>query len=136
MVRRRSGDEAAQCRGIAGRKELVGRRETVQFAAGRGTSALNCLQEDFMKHQATLQAALASLLALGVGSASAQMGVPQQEHEKCYGVAKAGQNDCGTDKHSCVGLAKVDNDPAEWKYVAKGTCEKLGGKYTAPKKAS
>ena len=29
--------------------------------------------------------------------------------------------------------AKTDNDPAEWKYVAKGTCEKMGGKTMAPK---
>ena len=87
-----------------------------------------------MDHQATIKAALASLLALGVGSASAQMGYPQQEHEKCYGIVKAGQNDCGTDKHSCVGLSKVDNDPVEWKYVAKGTCERLGGSTGAPKK--
>ena len=88
-----------------------------------------------MNHQVTLQAAVASLLALGiVGSAFAQMGYPQREHEKCFGIAKVGQNDCGTDKHSCAGQAKVDNDPVEWKYVAKGTCEKLGGKMEAPKK--
>jgi uncharacterized membrane protein len=88
-----------------------------------------------MNHQATIQAALGSLLALGVAaSAVAQMGYPQKEHEKCYGVAKAGQNDCGTDKHSCAGLNKVDNEPTEWKYVAKGTCEKMGGKPTPPKK--
>ena len=49
------------------------------------------------------------------------------------GVAKAGQNDCGTAKHSCAGLSKSDNDPAEWKYVAKGSCEKMGGKMTPPK---
>jgi uncharacterized membrane protein len=48
--------------------------------------------------------------------------------EKCYGIAKAGQNDCGTAKHSCAGKAAKDNDPAEWKYVATGTCEKAGGK--------
>ena len=53
--------------------------------------------------------------------------------EKCYGVAKAGKNDCGTAKHACAGMAKTDNDPAEWKYVAKGTCDKMGGKMMAPK---
>jgi uncharacterized membrane protein len=89
-----------------------------------------------MNHQITIQAALASLLALGVaGSTSAQMGYPQNEQEKCFGIAKAGENHCGTDKHSCVGLGKIDKDPTEWKYVAKGTCENLGGKTTAPKKS-
>jgi len=43
-------------------------------------------------------------------------------------VAKAGHNDCGTAKHSCGAMATSDNDPAEWKYVPKGTCEKMGGK--------
>lgn len=86
-----------------------------------------------MNHQATIQAALASLLALGVaGSSFAQMGYPQKEQEKCFGIAKAGQNACATDKHSCAGMAKVDNDPAEWKYVTKGTCENLGGKTGQP----
>lgn len=47
--------------------------------------------------------------------------------EKCFGVAKAGQNDCATGAHSCAGQAKADKDPGEWKYVAKGTCEKMGG---------
>jgi uncharacterized membrane protein len=89
-----------------------------------------------MNQQATIQAALAGILALGLAAAtvSAAPVTPKPEQEKCYGVAKAGQNDCGTAKHACAGLgAKVDNDPNEWKYVAKGTCEKMGGKTTAPK---
>ncbi|HEX9301202.1 MAG TPA: DUF2282 domain-containing protein, partial [Casimicrobiaceae bacterium] len=53
--------------------------------------------------------------------------------EKCYGIAKGGQNDCGTAKHACAGQgAKADKDANEWKYVAKGSCEKVGGT-TAPK---
>lgn len=89
-----------------------------------------------MNHTATIQAALASLLALGLAeSAMAQTGYPQMEQEKCYGVARAGQNACVNAKHSCAGLGKVDKDPAEWMYVAKGTCENLGGKTTEPKKS-
>jgi uncharacterized membrane protein len=88
-----------------------------------------------MNHQATIQAALAGLLALGVAAATAQPVPMPKESEKCYGIAMAGKNDCGTAKHACAGLgAKTDKDPAEWKYVAKGTCEKVGGK-TAPPKA-
>jgi len=88
-----------------------------------------------MNHQATIQAALAGLLALGVAaSAAAGPVTPQAGQEKCYGIAKAGQNDCGTAKHACAGEgAKVDKDPNEWKYVAKGSCESLGGKSQAPK---
>jgi uncharacterized membrane protein len=88
-----------------------------------------------MKHQATIQAAIAGLLALGVaGTTFSAPATPKGDQEKCYGIAKAGQNDCGTAKHACAGLgAKTDKDPAEWKYVDKGTCEKVGGKTTAPK---
>jgi uncharacterized membrane protein len=52
--------------------------------------------------------------------------------ERCYGVAKAGENQCGTAKHACGAMSTVDNDPAEWKYVPQGTCSKLGGKTAAP----
>ena len=69
---------------------------------------------------------------LGVAAPRSPARHTESGHEKCYGVAKAGQNDCGTAKHACAGArAKKDNDPTEWKYVAKGTCEKMGGKTRA-----
>ncbi len=52
--------------------------------------------------------------------------------DKCFGVAKKGGNDCATAKHSCAGQAAADNQADEWKFVAKGTCEKMGGKTTPP----
>lgn len=78
-----------------------------------------------------VQAAVAGLVALGL--AQAAQGQDSKEKEKCYGIAKAGQNDCGTAKHTCAGMAKKDNAPDEWKYVPKGTCEKLGGKKQPPR---
>jgi uncharacterized membrane protein len=57
------------------------------------------------------------------------------DKDMCYGVAKAGKNDCAANGHSCAGHAKADNDPAEWKYVPKGECEKMGGT-TEPGKKS
>ena len=56
--------------------------------------------------------------------------------EKCFGVAKAGQNDCasGNGAHSCAGQTKTDNNPLDWKYVAKGSCKDMGGTMMAPKK--
>lgn len=50
------------------------------------------------------------------------------ETEKCFGVAKAGQNDCSTAIHSCNSQAKVDNAPEDFKFVPNGTCLKIGGK--------
>ena len=80
-----------------------------------------------------INTALASAIALGLAQgAAAQEAKGDKEREKCYGVAKAGQNDCGTAQHTCAGKAKKDNVPTEWKYVPKGTCEKLGGKTQPP----
>ena len=88
-----------------------------------------------MNHQTTIHAAIAGILALGVAATALAGPVTQpKDTEKCYGIAKGGQNDCGTAKHACAGLgAKSDKDPAEWKYVAKGTCAGMGGKTEAPK---
>jgi uncharacterized membrane protein len=91
-----------------------------------------------MNHQSTIQAAIAGAIALGFAAstlaAAPGPAQPQAGQEKCYGVAKAGQNDCGTAKHACAAQgAKVDKDPGEWKYVAKGTCETMGGKSAPPK---
>lgn len=82
------------------------------------------------KRHAMIAAALASVCAAAtaVANEKQEMGAAKGEQEKCYGVAKAGQNDCGTATHGCAGQAKADNDEKEWKFVAKGTCEKLGGK--------
>jgi uncharacterized membrane protein len=87
--------------------------------------------------RALIRSALAGVIALGLGQAQAQTsgtqdGQPAGGREKCYGIAKAGQNDCGTATHACAGQAKKDNAPDEWKYVAKGTCTKLGGKLKPP----
>lgn len=79
-----------------------------------------------------IRSALAGVLAAGLGQAPDANAQTETAKEKCYGVAKAGQNDCGTATHSCAGLAKKDNAPDEWKYVAKGTCTKLGGKLKPP----
>ncbi len=71
--------------------------------------------------------ALATVFALGLGSASVH--AEEKGKEKCYGIVKAGQNDCANlnGSHSCAGQAKTDMDANEWKYVAKGTCKDLKG---------
>lgn len=52
--------------------------------------------------------------------------------EKCYGVVKAGQNDCAAMGHSCAGKAAKDGG-GEWVFTPKGLCAKLvNGTTTAP----
>jgi uncharacterized membrane protein len=80
-----------------------------------------------MNHRLVVSSALASVLAMGlVTQVAAQDKAPK---EKCYGIAKAGQNDCAnlSNTHSCAGQSKADNDAAEWKYVAKGSCKEMKG---------
>ncbi len=78
-----------------------------------------------MNKNAVVSTAIAAAIALGALSTTAQAG----GKEKCYGVAKAGQNDCANlaGTHSCASQSTVDNDPGEWKLVDAGTCAALGG---------
>lgn len=83
-----------------------------------------------MNQRQLLSSALASVLALGlIPSASAHEEAGKKGMEKCYGVVKAGENNCSnlSGSHACAGEAKVDKSPEDWKLVAKGTCAKLGG---------
>lgn len=47
--------------------------------------------------------------------------------EKCYGIAKAGQNDCGAATHGCAGEAKLDKNKTDWIAVPTGVCNKIAG---------
>ena len=80
-----------------------------------------------MNHKLVLSSALASVLALGLVQ---QAAAADAAKEKCFGVAKAGQNDCAnlSGTHSCAGQSKMDMSADEWKYVAAGTCKTMGGK--------
>lgn len=78
------------------------------------------------KSKKIVNMALAAVVSAGLALAAGQA-LAKQDMEKCYGIAKAGKNDCGTKVHGCAGQSKVDNDPTEWVFVAKGTCAKLGG---------
>ncbi len=72
---------------------------------------------------AIVAAALTGLFAFNVATAADAM----DSTEKCYGVAKAGKNDCAGAAHSCAGQSRKDGDKKEWLKVPKGTCEKLVG---------
>lgn len=47
--------------------------------------------------------------------------------ERCFGIAKAGMNDCGNAKHHCSGGAKIDGDKTEWMYLPQGLCKRIVG---------
>lgn len=76
------------------------------------------------------------LIAAAVTGAIALSSIPAQsaEVEKCYGVAKAGKNDCQTPTNSCAGHTTMDRDAGAFIAVPAGTCDKIAGGSTTPKK--
>ena len=86
-----------------------------------------------MNKKAVVNSAIAGLFVMGL--ATAQQALAQQEGmEKCYGIAKAGQNDCAAadGSHSCAGQSTTDAGGGEWLYVPAGTCDKIAAGSTQP----
>lgn len=78
-----------------------------------------------------ISTAIGSVLALSALSMNAQA-ADGAASEKCYGVAKAGKNDCAGAAHACAGQAKADGSGKEFISLPKGTCERIvGGSLTA-----
>jgi uncharacterized membrane protein len=87
-----------------------------------------------MKTTIVTSAMAAALAFAAVGAAQAGPAEsPSFEHEKCYGIVKAGQNDCQTATHSCAGTATRDGQGDSWIYVPAGTCGKIAGGSLEPK---
>jgi uncharacterized membrane protein len=82
------------------------------------------------KQNAMIHSALLVALSLaGAQTAAAAPKMPELPSgwEACGGVAKAGMNDCAvkTSLHSCVGMAKKDNEPDSYVFLPKGLCAKI-----------
>jgi uncharacterized membrane protein len=88
-----------------------------------------------MNTRLLVASAVAAAIALPL-TASGQGGpakAPAFKSEKCYGIAKAGKNDCETRTSSCAGTSRRDGQADAWIYVPAGTCGKLAGGSTEPK---
>ncbi|WP_147693418.1 BufA1 family periplasmic bufferin-type metallophore [Vogesella mureinivorans] len=83
---------------------------------------------------ATSKTLLVSALSAAIAMAAVSAPAVAADKEKCYGIAMAGKNDCAANGHSCAGQSKMDKDGTEWKYVAKGSCTKMGGTLEPMKK--
>ena len=79
---------------------------------------------------AILAAAVSSLVALTTAAFAADAG----NSEKCYGVAKAGKNDCAGAAHACAGQGSKNSSPKEFISLPKGTCERIVGGSLTPGK--
>jgi len=84
-----------------------------------------------------IASAIATALSMPL-SAMAQSGPapkPTFAAEKCYGIAKAGKNDCQTANSSCAGTSKRDSQGDAWIYVPAGTCQRIVAGSTEPKRS-
>jgi uncharacterized membrane protein len=89
-----------------------------------------------MNKRFLIASAIAAAIA-GPSLVSAQGGPapePTFKAEKCYGIAKAGKNDCAsTGSNSCAGTSRADADPRAWIYVPSGYCERIVAGSLKPK---
>ncbi len=80
----------------------------------------------------TLSVAIGLALAAGtpaVRAASPQPGAKDTaaHMEKCYGINRAGKNDCSVGAHSCAGQATRARDPKSYVLLPAGACSKIEG---------
>jgi uncharacterized membrane protein len=75
----------------------------------------------------------AAIAAPSLLSAQKPAEMPSFKAEKCYGIAKAGKNDCASaGNNSCGGTSKRDGEKKAWIFVPEGYCERIvGGSKTA-----
>src|SRR5262249_30543027 len=101
----------------------------------RDTPSYHYLEISQMNTKAAiLMAAIGGMVALsGPFAFAADDGKAAAATEKCYGIGKAGKNDCAGAAHSRQGQSKgKDGDAREWVKLPKGTCERIvGGSLTA-----
>jgi uncharacterized membrane protein len=72
-----------------------------------------------------VRSALAAVIALGLQQEAAAE--KKDDVEKCYGVAKAGKNDCKTLSNACAGHSLENGQKDAFIALPKGTCERLSG---------
>ncbi|MDZ4307672.1 DUF2282 domain-containing protein [Allopontixanthobacter sp.] len=71
-------------------------------------------------------AGIALAAGIAAGMATTPVAAQKADKEKCYGVAKAGKNDCAAGPGtSCAGTSTTDYQGNAWKLVDKGTCTKI-----------
>ena len=87
-----------------------------------------------MKKTSAAVSAISSLLTLGAAALTGpSFAADKAEMEKCYGVVKAGKNDCAGPAHACAGQSKADAGGKEFVTLPKGTCARLAGGSLTPK---
>jgi len=86
-----------------------------------------------MKKQVFVASAMAAALSFALQASAQPAPKPTFEAEKCFGIAKAGKNDCQTANSSCAGTSKRDAQGDAWVYMPKGSCDRVVNGSLMPK---
>jgi uncharacterized membrane protein len=86
-----------------------------------------------MKKQVFVASAMAAALSFALQASAQPAPKPKFEAEKCFGIAKAGKNDCQTANSSCAGTSKRDAQGDAWVYMPKGSCDRVVNGSLMPK---
>jgi len=87
-----------------------------------------------MSNQSSIRHAIFVLVSLTALAAPLAMAADTAQ-EQCYGIAKAGMNDCKTNTASCAGSSTKDSQPDAFLLVPKGLCQKITGGSLTPKRS-
>lgn len=79
------------------------------------------------KDKKIASAALAGIISVALANIPAQSAIAAPNDVKCYGIAKAGKNDCGTIIGACAATVKQEKACYAWIYMPKGICAKISG---------
>jgi len=87
-----------------------------------------------MNKRIVIASALAAAVAAPTLALAGPASAPKFSAEKCYGIAKAGNNDCASaGNNSCAGTSRVNGDPKAWIFVPAGYCDRIIGASKTPK---
>src|SRR5262245_29304051 len=122
MLKRPGANPPAESACPTGRRAAPARRR-----GPRNASPSTERRIEMNKTQLLIASAMVAALALpvGTGAQSGPAPKPKFEAEKCYGIAKAGKNDCQTANSSCAGTSRRDGQKDAWIYIPAGSCVKL-----------
>lgn len=73
-----------------------------------------------------IKSVIISILALAITGIEANT-ASAADMEKCYGIVKAGLNDCETSTASCAGSSTKNKQADAFIFLPKGTCNKIVG---------
>ncbi|MFN0313998.1 MAG: DUF2282 domain-containing protein [Burkholderiales bacterium] len=87
------------------------------------------------KLNTVIASAVAAVLAMPAVVQGGPAPKPNFDAEKCFGIVKAGKNDCQTANSTCAGTSKRDGQADAWVYIPAGICSKVIGGSLQPKRS-